>query len=200
MQKNITKLLNLQGVLVGQTEFSEDGKQLMISCRGARRSASCPVCGVSCRKIHQTKERMIKHGMINYCTVILKLKVRRFKCKACAKVFTEAFPGIDRRRSSVNLIMQAMDWLRRNSFNFTGEQFGMSPATLVRYLLKMSGSISIDWAIANVTKLGIDEHSFRGKHLIITITDLSNKKLLAILKSDSQAELDSPKVVIRKSR
>ena len=83
-----------------------------------------------------------------------------------------------------------LDWLRRNSFNFVGEQFKVSPSTLVRYLLKMNKDITINWAMANITKLGIDEHSFRGHYLIITITDLSNKKLLAILKSDSQATLE----------
>jgi transposase len=38
--------------------------------------------------------------------------------------------------------------------------------------------------------LGIDEHSFRGKRMVITITDLSNKKLLAILRGDSQRDLE----------
>jgi transposase len=54
----------------------------------------------------------------------------------------------------------------------------------------MNGDIKIDWSSINLTKLGIDEHSFRGKRLIITITDLSNKKLLAVLKGDSQIFLE----------
>ncbi len=53
----------------------------------------------------------------------------------------------------------------------------------------MNGDIKIDWNSVDITKLGIDEHSFRGKRMIITITDLSNKKLLAILKGDSQRDL-----------
>ena len=54
----------------------------------------------------------------------------------------------------------------------------------------MNEDIKIDWDNINVTKLGIDEHSFSGKRMIITITDLSNKKLLAILKGDSQSALE----------
>jgi transposase len=54
----------------------------------------------------------------------------------------------------------------------------------------MNGDIKINWDNVNITKLGIDEHSFRGKRMIITITDLSNKKLLAILKGDSQRDLE----------
>lgn len=190
MQKCINKMLNLQGVLVDRLETLDEEKKILVFCRAARRAAKCPACGASAKQVHQTTERQVKHGVINYQEVILRLTVRRFKCKQCKKVFTEKFTGIDRRRASENLIMQAMDWLRRNSFNFIGEQFNLSAGTLVRYLLKMSESISIDWSTANVTKLGIDEHSFRGKYLVITITDLVNHKLLAVLKSDSQAELE----------
>lgn len=182
-------MLNLQGVLVGKIEILDDEKRIIVPCRSARQAAICPVCGISSKKIHQVKERKVKHGMFNYRQVVLLLTVRRFKCKHCQKVFTESFSGITRDRSSANLKIQMLDWLRRNSFNFVGEQFKVSPSTIVRYLLKMNGDIKIDWDMANITKLGIDEHSFRGHYLIITITDLSNRKLLAVLKSDSQATL-----------
>jgi transposase len=183
-------MLNLQGVLIGKINILEDKKQVIVSCRSARRAAVCPICGASSRKVHQTKTRKVKHGMLNYRQVILDLTVRRFRCRHCQKIFTESFLGINRDRSSANLKIQMLDWLRRNSFNFIGEQFKISSSTLVRYLLKMNKDIAINWATANVTKLGIDEHSFRGKYLIITITDLSNKKLLAILKSDNQITLE----------
>lgn len=182
-------MLNLQGVLIGKIEILEDEKQIIVPCKSARRAAICPACGASSKRVHQTKTRKVKHGILNYRQVILNLTVRRFKCSDCRKVFTESVPGISRDRSSVNLKTQMLDWLRRNSFNFIGEQFSVSPATLVRYLLKMNGDLKIDWTTAKVTKLGIDEHSFRGHYLIITITDLSNRKLLAVLKSDSQAAL-----------
>ena len=189
MQKCISKMLNLQGMLLGKIEVLDEEKQIIVACRNASRTAICPICGKSSQKIHQVSFRIIKHGMLNYRQVMLKLKVRRFKCKYCFKVFTEKFSGINRDRSSANLKIQLLDWLRRNSFNFIGEQFKISPSTIVRYLLKMNGDITINWSKASITKLGIDEHSFRGHYLVITITDLSNKKLLAVLKSDSQAAL-----------
>jgi transposase len=55
--------------------------------------------------------------------------------------------------------------------------------------LDINSDIKIDWANINCTKIGIDEHSFRGKKMVITITDLSNKKLLAVLKGDSKEEI-----------
>jgi len=189
MSKCISKMLNLQGLLIGKVDVLDDKKQITVNCRSSRTTANCPICGNNSKKVHQRSIRKIKHGMLNYRQIILLLKVRRFQCKKCRKPFTEHFPGISRDKVSTNLKIQMLDWLRQNSFNFISKQFDVSSSTLVRYLLKMNGSIKIDWINANITKLGIDEHSFRGKYLIITITDLSNKKLLAILKSDSQATL-----------
>jgi transposase len=189
MKKCISKMLNLQGILIDRVEVLDKEQEMLVHCRSPRLMTTCPDCGRSTKKVHQRSIRKVKHGVMNYRQIILFLAVRRFKCKQCQKVFTESFPGISRDKTSANLKIEMLDWLRRNSFNFIGEQFKISPSTLVRYLLKMNGDISIDWATANITKLGIDEHSFRGKYLIITITDLSNKKLLAILKSDNQATL-----------
>ena len=84
-----------------------------------------------------------------------------------------------------------MDWLQRNSFNYIGQKFNVSPSTLIRYLRAMFDNWEIDWDEIPITKLGIDEHSFRGRDLIITITDLSNHRLLAILKTDTQIELEN---------
>lgn len=182
-------MLNLQGILIDRVEVLDKEQEILVHCRSPRLMTTCPDCGRSTKKVHQRSIRKVKHGVMNYRRIILFLAVRRLKCKQCQKVFTESFPGISRDKTSANLKIEMLDWLRRNSFNFIGEQFKISPSTLVRYLLKMNGDISIDWATANITKLGIDEHSFRGKYLIITITDLSNKKLLAILKSDNQATL-----------
>jgi transposase len=186
MKKYTNKLFNLQGLLTGKIKFDEEKRQIIIAARSPRKFAKCQYCNKSTKRIHQTNSRLIKHGILDQKIVILDLFVRRFKCVHCKKVFTEKFPGVDRRRTTVNFRLQLLDWLCRNSFRYIGQKFNISPATLVRYLLEMNGDIKIDWIKANVTKLGIDEHSFRGKRLVITITDLSNKKLLAILKGDCQ--------------
>ena len=90
---------------------------------------------------------------------------------------------------SLNFRTEVISWLQRNSFHYIGERFKMSGSTLNRYVLSMSDCWLIDWNNIVVTTLGIDEHSFRGKHLVITITDISHHKLLAILKTDRQGAL-----------
>ncbi|MDA3839976.1 MAG: transposase, partial [Patescibacteria group bacterium] len=189
MKKYTNKLFNLQGLLLGKIDFNDEEKQIIIHARGPGKFVKCPSCSFTTKKVHQISHRKIKHSILDHRVVILCLQVRRLKCKHCSLVFTEPFVGVDRRRTTPNFRLQLLDWLTRNSFSYIGQKFNISPATLVRYLLEMNGDIKIDWAKVNVTKLGIDEHSFRGKRMIITITDLSNKKLLAILKGDSQRDL-----------
>ena len=189
MKKYTNKLFNLQGLLVGKIEFKDKNRQIIVNVRSPKKFVKCPYCSKSTKRIHQTSSRLIKHNMFDFRVVVLNLFVRRFKCCHCKKVFTEQFTGIDRRRTTINFRLQLLDWLKRNSFRYIGQKFNMSPSTLVRYLLEMNGDIKIDWENINITKLGIDEHSFRGKKLIITITDLSNNKLLTILKGDSQRDL-----------
>jgi len=160
MKKYTNKLFNLQGLLSEKIEFDDENKQIIINVKSPRRFAKCPYCSKSTKRIHQTSSRLIKHSILNYRIVILKLTIRRFKCSNCKKVFTEQFPGIDRRRTTPNFRLQLLDWLQRNSFRYIGQKFDIAPSTLVRYLLEMNGDIKIDWSKIDVTKLGIDEHSF----------------------------------------
>lgn len=189
MKKYISQMFNLQGLLVDKVECLEMEKQLIVHCRSPRTCACCPVCGVSTKKIHQYHYRQIKHDRLNEKQIVLHLKVRRFQCRNCRKVFSERIEGIDRKKTSVNFRNETLGWLSKNSFRYIGQRFKISSSTLNRYVLAVSDCWLIDWNKINVTILGIDEHSFRGHDLVITITDISNHKLLAILKTDRQRAL-----------
>lgn len=189
MKKYISQMFNLQGLLVDTVECLEEEKILLVHCRSSRTHANCPVCGSSTSKIHQHHFRKIKHDRLNEKQIILSLKVRRFQCKKCRKIFSENINGIDRKRVSLNFRTEVISWLQRNSFNYIGSRFKISGSTLNRYVLGVSDCWLIDWNKIKVTILGIDEHSFRGKNLVITITDISHHKLLAILKTDRQRAL-----------
>ena len=194
MIKNITEIFGLQGLILDRIETSEKSKETILHCRSPRVFCACPVCGKSSKQVHQIKHRLVRHERLNGKQVIINLKVRRFKCsnkKNCHKIFTETFPGINRKRTTKNFRLEALSWLTRNSFNFVGYQFDISPSTLTRYLLELSNSWKdIGWDELKTTRLGIDEHSFRGRHLVITITDLDNHKLLAILIDDRKRTLE----------
>jgi len=189
MRKYISKMFNLQGLLVDKVECLDEKNMVVLHCRSPRLYCHCPVCGNSTKKVHQYRCRRIKHDRLNEKQIILSLMTRRFQCRKCNKVFSEKIEGVDRKKSSLNFRTEAISWLQRNSFNYIGQRFKMSGATLNRYVLSVSDCWLIDWAKIEVTKLGIDEHSFRGHNLVITITDISHRRLLAILKTDKQGAL-----------
>jgi len=189
MQKYISNLFNLQGLLVDKTECLEKENILLIHCRSPRVFCLCPVCGSSTKKIHQYHWRRIKHDRLGKKQIILNLKVRRFKCQKCKKIFSEHIDGVDRKKASVNFRAEVLSWLQKNSFRYISQRFNISSSTLNRYVLAVSDCWLIDWNKIKVTILGIDEHSFRGHDLVITITDISHHKLLAILKTDRQRAL-----------
>lgn len=189
MKKYISKMFNLQGLLIDRLEYMEERDIITIHCRSPRIYSHCPKCGKTTDKIHQYRYRQIRHSRLGEKQIILSLLIRRFKCRHCPKPFSEIISGIDQKTTSLNFRLEALSWLSRNSFRYIGQRFKISSPTLNRYVLAASDCWLIDWNKIKVTKLGIDEHSFKGKNLVITITDLSNHKLLAILKTDRQEAL-----------
>lgn len=189
MQKSITDMLGLQGFLVDRIETIEG--QSIVHCRSPKKFVPCPICQASTKKIHQKTYRKIRHGKINDLMINLHVLVRRLKCKSCHKVFTEKINGISRVRCTDAFYRLAFELLAQNSFRWVAKYCGISPATLVKKLVGLQSQWVINWeAMGDWIILGIDEHSFRGKRMVITITDLRNKKLLAVLKGDKQSYLE----------
>lgn len=189
MQKYINKMFNLQGLLVDKVDCSEEKGILTVHCRNPRIYCHCPACKTSTNKIHQYHYRTIKHDRLGKMQILLNLKIRRFQCRQCKKVFSEKIAGIDRKKASLNFRTEVLSWLQKNSFRYISQRFKVSGATLNRYVLAVRDCWLIDWNKIEVTKLGIDEHSFRGHELVITIADISHHKLLAILKTDRRIAL-----------
>lgn len=189
MKKDIIKLFNLQGLILDKMEIIENEK-VMLHCRSPRVYAHCPECNNPTKHIHQYKTRKINHSTANQRNVFLELRVRRFKCFKCTKVFTEKIPGISREKSSNNFKKEMLPWLQRNSFNHISGVFNISPSTLNRYVVDISNNYEINWEELGTSRLGLDEHSFRKRNLVGTITDLDNHKLLSILKTDRIKDIE----------
>lgn len=192
MNKNTTKIFNLPaGLSVGKIETING--MLIISCRDRKKYCPCPYCGRPTKKVNSYRQRLIRHGKINQQTIMLRLRIRQLICRRGhrQKTFVEKIAGIDQQRSTANYRLLALGWLQRNSFNFIGEQFAMSPSTLVKMTNESYENWQIDWHKPpnGRTKIGIDEHSFRGRDLAITITDLGHHEILDILRNDRQATL-----------
>jgi len=187
MKKYTTKLFNLKGVIIDKVDVKKD---VLIYVRNPRRWAQCPLCGISSRKIHQRKQRKVKHGILNEKEVFLMVLVRRFKCKKCSKPFTEKhIPGVSRKRHTKQLQKSVLKDLVSSSFKSVSERYNISSPALLGFL-KDHKSEPL-WPDKGEIILNVDEHSYSGRDMKISIGDYSNKNLLFVLPDAKQSSLIS---------
>lgn len=184
MKQDIKKLLNLQNVWVDGWEIGE--KEIIVRIRNPRKCCMCPHCTNSARRVHQHTTRRIKHSIWQSRKVVLHLKVRRFYCRHCQKAFTEYVPGIDRRRTTDNFRKLLLKDLARNSLHWVEKINEISPQVLYSVLKENHEKIrGINWEEQGENfVMGVDEHSYRGRNLVLTVTNITKKKLLMVGRDD----------------
>jgi transposase len=127
------------------------------------------------------------HGIYDDKKVLLIWKTRRFKCKHCQFVFTEPRPvGINRKRYNEHFANELVKHLTTSNFKDTSQKYQVSPPVLISMLKDRKREEKLP---EGELVLNVDEHSFSGRDLKITIGEIRNKKILAVLKDDRQATL-----------
>lgn len=189
MKQDIKKLLGLQNIWVDSWEIQD--KKVIVKIRSPRISCMCPHCANTVKRVHQYKSRNILHSIWQNRQVILHLNFRRFYCSRCQKAFTEYISGFDRRKTTENFRKVLIKDLARNSFSYVKQINNISPPTLYSILKENHEKFKeINWEQQGEKfVLGIDEHSYRGRHLVLTATNITQKKLLMIGKNDRLATL-----------
>jgi len=185
MRQSITVLLGLENVLVGRIERSEKG--VIVPVSSPRTCAHCRLCGQRTNREHDRRTRLIRHTTVGNEQVLLALTTRRFLC-AKHGPFSEPYPsGISRKRTTQRLDNEALAQLSHSSFDHTSQRFGVSFHTLLDRAAARKASLP--WPEKGDIKLAIDEHSFSGRDLKITVGDISRGVLRDILKDDRQDTL-----------
>lgn len=183
---NMTKLLNVQGLIIYKIYNFEECTELKVSFPG--KVKCCPYC--SSKKFNKHgfgRERKIKHGIsINGLPIYFKFKPRRFKCKKCDRTWNKEYPKkllIPQKRQSIACEKQTLRKLRTSSFKDTGEEMLMSYSKVRKILEEyISDNILLNYPKTKDLFLGIDEHSRSKKKFAITITLLGpEKKVLTVL-------------------
>lgn len=184
MKQDIKKLLNLQNVWVDSWEIQD--KEVLVKIRSPRTNCLCPRCANSVTRVHQYKTRKIKHSIWQSRQVILHLKIRRFYCNHCKKAFGEYIPGFDNRRTTENFRNILIKEMSRNSLSHVKTNHHVSASVLYAVLQENHAKFKeINWADqGDKFVLGIDEHSYRGRNLVLTATNITQKKLLMVGKDD----------------
>lgn len=185
-KSNLIKLFCLEGLLLDK--IKNQNHEIYLHVRSARNSAVCPRCEANSKRVHKVCFRKIKHSMLDNKIINLNLKIRNFYCKKCSYYFREAIPGIDRRKTSCHFRKNIVPKLKDRSFRAVAKEHGISTSNLINNTVSLMNENNIIWPIGKFM-LGIDEHSFSGRNYMITITDLTNHKVLAILENDYKSTL-----------
>jgi len=186
MKKEIIKMLNIEGLNV--TKMENTKAETFITASAPYSLPRCPHCQKRTNKIHQWRERKVKHGWFQEKPITLILRVRRFKCKKkdCRATFTEEINGIDSKHHSKNCRKQAVKKLRNSSFKSTGDDLKTSPSTLSRWLVDIMGNIKTQWPERGDIYLGLDGHSFKKRELVTTVTEVKRRRTITVLPDDRQ--------------
>lgn len=184
MRNDIKKLLGLQNIWVDSWEIQED--KVIVKARSPRTNCMCIHCTNMVKRVHGVKFRSILHSVWQDRKVILHLKVRRFYCNHCQKAFTEYIPGIGRRRTTDNFRNILLRDMSRNSLAHVKRNSKISSSILYSVLQENHEKFrEINWEEQGERfVMGVDEHSYRGKELVLTVTNITKKKLLLVGKDD----------------
>lgn len=193
MQQCIRDVLGLQDYVVLQTErLSDAEEQITVDLPS---SSPCTKCGSLTDLVHQMAKRRsrVLWSFLNGRRIWLLVGRRRMRCRHCNTVFTQPLPGVaPRQRASLTAQTSIIEALSEQSFAALRRTHGISYGRARRILLRLPVPWC-DWGFLvgshGSISLGIDEHSFRGKDLVITVTCLTTHRLVAILENDRQKTL-----------
>ena len=189
MKQDIKKLLNLQSIWVDSWDIQDT--EIVVKARSPRTSCMCIYCTNTVTRVHQYKTRHIKHSIWQGRKVILYLQIRRFYCNHCKKAFTEDIPGFDKRSTTDNFRSILIKEMSRNSLSHVKQTNDVSTSVLYAVLKENYEKFKeINWEEQGEKfVLGIDEHSYRGRTLVLTATNITQKKLLMVGHDDRLATL-----------
>lgn len=174
----LQKLFCLDGLLIDKCECLDD--EICLRVRSPRTRAICPLCDARTSRIHRTYHRSIKHMVHDDKIVLLKLKVRNFKCKKCGHIFREAMNGISRRKTTAHFRQAAVKKIHDRSFRAVAVEHGISAQLLTASAVEISKQAGLQWP-KEAFSLGMDGHSFSGHDMATTLTNVTSRGLIGIL-------------------
>jgi transposase len=192
MEDDIRSLLGLQGYDV--LRVAREGEDAVVEVEPPV-EAGCPRCGVITGRVHARAPRPshLLWAFLGSGRLWVRLRRRRLWCAECGRAFTPRLPGLaPRARMSVTAQMTIVAALREVPFAALRRSHGVSYGAARRLLLRLPVPWC-EWSLLvgeeGPVSLGIDEHSFRGRDLVISLTCLSSGRLVAILPDQRQASL-----------
>ena len=151
-----------------------------------RKEVTCKDCGVKMQSHGLGRERdfLIGEGYrISYHPL-------RYICPKCRKTYTLNPPFVEFKARIAEFCKDEIirDLRSRVSINEVAKKHGISHTTVTKILRSYKNSI--DWEnLGDELKLGIDEHSFRGYDMVISVRELTTHTQLGFIYPDRKETL-----------
>lgn len=134
----IKKLLRIEDAHLKIRQIEILKHDMYVHLRYTQGYQLCPRCGSYTSKVHDYRDRVIKHGVINGYHVYLKYKRRRYVCKHCHKRFPEPNRFVERFSKMSNItkyhILREAEYVQ--SYTAIAKRLNVSVPTAIRHIDK----------------------------------------------------------------
>ena len=186
----MTKLLNLPGVLVEDSQETEE--ILILSVTVKKKTAVCPRCGQISHRLHQNKKHLVKDLPMGNRAVILSVNRRRFKCENCQTPFSETLDFVGNKKSFTYRYAQSItEQVIHSDVNNVAKTNGLTDEEVWSMVMAVAQKI-IPIDVKKLKRLGIDEISLvkgQGKFIVVLV-DLETHKLIGLVSERQQSEIE----------
>ncbi|MBC7320288.1 transposase, partial [bacterium] len=144
----------------------------------------------------QCRVKMHSHGFNRERKVLIDksswvvYRSRRYRCPKCGKTKTVNLPFVKPRARISEICKAQIKEALTNivSINKVAKTFGVSSTTVIKIMREKNNTPNWD-KLGNNLKLGIDEHSFRGYDMVISVRELTTKMQLGFIYPDRKENL-----------
>jgi transposase len=188
---SLSVLLGLRGMVVTEYALEKQGERevLHIFCEHEHDMAVCVQCGQVTDKVHDHKERCVRHLDIWGKSTFVHFPARRFDCERCGKSFTEELSWIEsQRRESTAYALHVYEQCRHTDQAAVAEQEALHPETVKGIFQRWARRTEQQQQRRQVRRLGVDEISLRKGHkqFALVLSDLERHCVIAVLAERSQ--------------
>jgi len=155
----MTQILNRPGVMVEESLETEE--TIILSVIVTNKTAVCPRCGQTSRRIHQNKMHSVRDLPITNREVILKVNRRQFKCEGCKKPFSEILDFVELRKNFTQRYAQSITEQVINSDINNVARNNKLTAEQIESMVMAAAKSVMKFELAQLCRLGIDEISWR---------------------------------------
>ena len=100
--------------LILEKSYYMVGGHKILHCSKKKMQEYCPYCASGEYWTHEYRVITVKDEPIRGKEIILKIKKRRLKCKACLKTFNEPIPGVMPRGRFTQRFKRSLNWACEN--------------------------------------------------------------------------------------